>query len=135
MAGQLTIDTLKASSGVLATQNGMTGIAKAWVNFSCPSTTVTVNSSFNVSSVTRNASGDYTLNFTTALTDANYAVGTAVSSGSVGGNQAIGGIYSASIASAPTLKTTTQLRVGSSTTSSTFQSIDVANYSVLILGN
>ena len=33
MAGTLTISTLNDSSGVLATQNGMTGIAKAWVNF------------------------------------------------------------------------------------------------------
>ena len=33
MAGALTISTLKDSSGVLATQNGMTGIPKAWVTF------------------------------------------------------------------------------------------------------
>lgn len=73
MAGQLTIDTLKASSGVLATQNGMTGIGKAWVNWAGASGTI--NSSFNVSSVTRNGTGDYTVNFTTAMPDANYAVG------------------------------------------------------------
>lgn len=72
MAGQLTIDTLKASSGVLATQNGMTGIAKAWVNFAGASGTIA--SSFNVSSVTRNSQGNYTVNFTTAMPDANYAV-------------------------------------------------------------
>ena len=71
MAGQLTIDTLKASSGVLATQNGMTGIPKAWVSFAGLSGTI--NSSFNVSSVTRNGTGDYTLNFTTALANANYS--------------------------------------------------------------
>ena len=76
MAGQLTIDTLKASSGVLATQNGMTGICKAWVNYNASAQTVT--SSFNVSSITYNATGDYTLNFATSMTDANYlAVGSA----------------------------------------------------------
>lgn len=71
MAGQLTIDTLKASSGVLATQNGMTGIAKAWVNFS-DTGSITINNQFNVSSVTLNASGDYTINFTTAMPNANF---------------------------------------------------------------
>jgi hypothetical protein len=72
MAGQLTIDTLRAGSGVLATQNGMTGIAKAWVQFSGV-TTVTINGSFNVSSVTRNSTGDYTVNFTTSMPTANFA--------------------------------------------------------------
>jgi hypothetical protein len=71
MAGQLTIDTLKASSGVLATQNGMTGIAKAWCQFG--GTTPTLNGSFNISSITKNGTGDYTFNFTTAMPNANYA--------------------------------------------------------------
>ena len=76
MAGQLTIDTLKASSGVLATQNGITGIAKAWVNFTGSSGTI--NGSFNVSSVTRNSTGDYTVAYTTAMTSANYCPATAL---------------------------------------------------------
>jgi hypothetical protein len=71
MAGQLTVDTLRASTGVLATQNGMTGIAKAWCNFTGSS--ATINGSFNVSSVTRNSTGNYTVNFTTAMSNANYA--------------------------------------------------------------
>ena len=84
MAGQLTIDTLKASSGVLATQNGMTGIAKAWVQFG--GTTPTINGSFNVGSITKNATGDYTINFTTAMPDINYAVagGAAINVGNNG---------------------------------------------------
>ena len=72
MAGQLTIDTLKASTGVLATQNGMTGIAKAWVNWT--GSTAVIRASYNVSSVTRNATGDYTINFSTAMVDTNYCV-------------------------------------------------------------
>ena len=64
------IDTLNTSSGVLATQNGMTGIAKAWVNFA--GATGTRNSSFNVGSVTRNSTGTYTVNFTTAMTSSSY---------------------------------------------------------------
>ena len=66
MAGQLTIDTLKASSGVLATQNGMTGISKAWCIYN--GSTQTVINSFNISSVTRVGAGNYTFNYTTALT-------------------------------------------------------------------
>jgi hypothetical protein len=71
-ATTLTTTTLNAPSGVLATQNGMTGIAKAWVQFA--GETGTVNSSFNVSSVTRNASGQYTINYTIALSSVNYSV-------------------------------------------------------------
>jgi hypothetical protein len=72
MAGQLTIDTLRASSGVLATQNGMTGIAKAWVQFA--GATGTIAGSFNVSSVTVNSTGYWTIAFTTAMANANYSV-------------------------------------------------------------
>ena len=72
MAGGLTISTLNDSSGVLATQNGMSGICKAWVNFA--GTTGSIRASFNVGSITRNSTGDYTVNFTTALPDANYGV-------------------------------------------------------------
>jgi hypothetical protein len=72
MAGALTISTLNDSSGVLATQNGMTGIAKAWVNYN--GATQTIRGSFNVSSVTYTSTGVYTINFTTAMPDANYAV-------------------------------------------------------------
>jgi hypothetical protein len=73
MAGALTISTLNNDTGVLATQNGMTGIAKAWVNFNGQGT-VAIRSSFNVSSITDNGTGDYTVNFTTAMPNANYAV-------------------------------------------------------------
>ena len=72
MAGQLTIDTLRASSGVLATQNGMTGICKAWVQFN-GTAGGTISGSFNVGSVTKNGTGDYTVNYTTSMPNANYA--------------------------------------------------------------
>ena len=73
MAGALTIDTLNASTNVLATQNGMTGIAKAWVNFDgYTGSTTTIRNSFNVSSVTYVSTGTYTVNFTTAMANANY---------------------------------------------------------------
>lgn len=46
----------------------------AWVRFYFNGTTITVMGSNNVSSVVRNAAGDYTVNFTTALADGNYAL-------------------------------------------------------------
>ena len=46
--------------------------AKAWVNFNGV-TTATIRASYNVSSVTRNGTGDYTVNFSSALADANYS--------------------------------------------------------------
>jgi hypothetical protein len=72
MAGTLTISTLKDSSGVLATQNGMTGICKAWCAYN--GDTSTIRGSFNVSSVTQNATANYTFNFTTVMANANYSV-------------------------------------------------------------
>lgn len=73
MAGKVVVSTLNNDTGVLATQNGMTGIAKAWVNFNGTGT-VAIRDSFNVSSITDNGTGDYTVNFTTAMPNANYAL-------------------------------------------------------------
>jgi hypothetical protein len=46
---------------------------RAWVNFNGTGT-VAIRASFNVSSITDNGTGDYTVNFTTAMSDANYSV-------------------------------------------------------------
>jgi hypothetical protein len=72
MAGRVVVSTLNDDTGVLATQNGMTGIPKAWVAFNGTGT-VAINSSFNVSSITDNGTGEYTVNFTTAMPNTNYA--------------------------------------------------------------
>ena len=48
--------------------------ARAWVTFDGTATPPTISASGNVSSVTRSATGDYTINFSTALPDANYAI-------------------------------------------------------------
>jgi len=47
-------------------------VAKAWVNFNGTGT-VAINNDFNVSSITDNSTGNFTVNFTTAMVDANYA--------------------------------------------------------------
>ena len=44
---------------------------KAWVNFN--GNAGVIYNSFNVGSVTKNATGNYTLNFTTAMPNTNYA--------------------------------------------------------------
>jgi len=46
---------------------------RAWVNFNGTGTPA-IRASGNVSSITDNGTGDYTINFTTAMPDANYAV-------------------------------------------------------------
>jgi hypothetical protein len=48
--------------------------AKAWAEFgSCTSSPCTLNASYNVSSITRQGVGQYTVNFSTAFASANYA--------------------------------------------------------------
>ena len=62
-------------SGIVKLQsNGVATNALAWVNFGYISSAITIRSSYNVSSVTRNGTGDYTINFANATSDANYAV-------------------------------------------------------------
>jgi hypothetical protein len=46
--------------------------ARAWVNFN-GTNTVAIRASGNVSSITDNGAGDYTVNFTTAMPDINYS--------------------------------------------------------------
>ena len=49
------------------------GRAKAWINFD-GSGTVSIRDSFNVSTLTDNGTGDYTFNFTSAMSNNDYAV-------------------------------------------------------------
>ena len=46
--------------------------AQAWVNFNGQGT-VAIRRAFNVASITDNGTGNYTVNFTTAMVDVNYA--------------------------------------------------------------
>jgi hypothetical protein len=71
MAGTLIVDGLNTSSGILSTQNAITGIPKAWV-YVGGSSSPSVPSSFNVSSVTYISTGTYDVNFTNAFSNANY---------------------------------------------------------------
>lgn len=76
--GNLLADVVQSSTAGTPPQfndgNGtQTGtLCRAWVNFN--GSTAAIRASFNVSSVTRNSTGTYTLNFTNALADANYGI-------------------------------------------------------------
>jgi hypothetical protein len=79
------------SSGNLQFNSGYGSVAtaygcRAWVNFNGTGT-VAIRASGNVSSITDNAQSEYTVNFTTAMPDANYCVATG--SATDGGNQAV----------------------------------------------
>jgi hypothetical protein len=84
ISGASTLSTTVASpvfttptidSAQIATVSGSAPLyaARAWVNFNGTGT-VAIRASGNVSSITDNGTGDYTVNFTTAMPDANYSV-------------------------------------------------------------
>jgi len=77
-ASGVTITGTGSVSGNLSFNSGYGSSAvaygcRAWVNFNGTGT-VAIRASGNVSSITDNGTGDYTVNFTTAMPDANYAV-------------------------------------------------------------
>jgi hypothetical protein len=107
--GTLLTDTIKSSISGPVTFRNTSGtevgtLCRAWVNFNGTGT-VAIRASFNVSSITDNGTGDYTVNFTTALSDTNYGV---VSSG---GNATNNG--NRSILTASYLAATTSVRITS----------------------
>lgn len=69
------------SAGLFQFNSGYGSVAtaygcRAWVNFNGTGT-VAIRASGNVTSITDNGVGDYTVNFTTAMPDANYAMSVA----------------------------------------------------------
>lgn len=101
-----TLTTPNINSAQFATVTGTAPIypCRAWVNFNGTGT-VAIRASGNVSSITDNGTGDYTVNITTAMPDANYC---AVASGNAGqgGSITVGQPNSAGLAySAPTTTT------------------------------
>jgi hypothetical protein len=120
MAGTIVADQLEAAStSTLVIKNGVANtpptiqdsagtqigtFCRAWVNFNGTTNTggfCTIRASFNVTSVADNGTGNYTVNFTTAMPDVNYATmisAQEVSAGSRDGFLQIrgGGTYSTS---------------------------------------
>jgi len=84
-----------------AVQPVIDGLAKAWVNFNGTGT-VAIRASYNVSSITDNGSGDYTVNFTTAMPDANYSAVCMVSTNNVEAGGRSGNVMMILNSTAPT---------------------------------
>ena len=61
------------SNATVPVDTVVNGTAKAWVNFNGTGT-VAIRRAFNVSSITDIAVGQYVVNFTTAMVNANYAI-------------------------------------------------------------
>jgi len=97
VAGTTTL-TLPASSGTVL-DDASVGVCRAWVNFNGTGT-VAIRAAFNVSSITDNSVGNYTVNFTNSMVDSSYAINY-----TAGGTGYIGGIYSS------TPPTTSSVRV------------------------
>jgi hypothetical protein len=84
ITGNLTGNADTATKFSTTTGSAPAYACRAWVNFdgtrdssgavSSANTNRFIRSSGNVTSVLRNAAGDYTVTFTTAMTDANYVV-------------------------------------------------------------
>ena len=76
MASNITVDTLTKGSTTLNTDEivdtNSSQICKAWVNFNGTGT-VAIRDSFNVSSITDNGTGVYTINYSTTMSNSNYA--------------------------------------------------------------
>jgi hypothetical protein len=98
------VDTIKTTSNVEVFT------AKAWVNFDGTQAAASmIRASGNVTSITDNGTGNYTVNFATAMADANYTVvlqSTGFSLANIGGNIVIAGTYTGA-----NLKSTTQLQL------------------------
>lgn len=107
------------AEGLLQFNSGYGSVAtaygcRAWVNFNGTGT-VAIRASGNVSSITDNNIGDYTVNFTTAMPDANYAAQVTAGDGSVA---------TATIAQGPFLTAPTVSNWRFVTTSSSFAGKD-----------
>ena len=126
---KITASDTAASAGKLTTATGSAPSysARAWVNFNAIGDIV-INGQGNVASITDNAVGDYTINFTTPMSNANYAVALAYS-----GNADSGIFYIRTFGDTglPVLKTASALRVNSRTIYNS-TTVDVADASVVI---
>jgi hypothetical protein len=118
MAGTIIVDTINssvASTPPVFQANGteVGTLCRAWVNFNGTGT-VAIRASFNVSSITDNGTGDYTVNFTNAMPDANYSAN--VTSGQYNGRFASIRNTSSYDVAASVLSSSIRVMIASSTT-------------------
>lgn len=102
----LNVSNITDGTTTVGTSFVVNGSAKVWINFNGTGTPA-INDSLNASSITDIAAGRFVFTFSNALANTNYAP-TAISTAS---NNASANIGSSGITSAPTLKSTTQIRM------------------------
>jgi hypothetical protein len=110
----------------------MTGqyAAKAWVNFNGTGT-VAIRESGNVSSITDNTTGDYTVNFTTAMPDTNYSMAGAAKYNGSTDPTAIRYVGISSGATLASVMQTTSLRVIAGYANGFIQDPDVCTVNII----
>ena len=114
LSGVTTVSSSAANTPVVLQDSGTnSNTCRAWVNFKGTST-VAIRASFNVSSITDNGVGDYTVNFTTAMPDDDYSV---LATGS--GESGTGRTTSLYIDEDTVVYSTSQVRIQSSWASAT----------------
>lgn len=102
----------------------VTSPVRAWVNFIAGGTTI--NAKSNVTSITRNGAGDYTINFTTNTVDANYVVHVTV--------QQSGSVITGAVKNGTT-PTTSSVNIVTQQTNAVIADPGTNNIYVTILGN
>ena len=112
------ITAKKLRDALNASGNAPVSACRAWVCFNGKASPPVILSSLNISSVVKNATGDYTLNFTTPLENSNYAVSCGGATG-ISGNKFYPCVKAVGVGGVPVLKTPTQLGIAcvSTTTS------------------
>ena len=92
MASELRVNTLKDASGnnSIATSYVARGPLKGWVNFNGTGT-IAARDSLNLSSLTDNGTGEYTITYSSAFSAVDYAF-TGTSGQTSGGSRTTGGI-------------------------------------------
>jgi hypothetical protein len=142
MAGTIVADNIQAAStSTLVLKNGVANtpptiqdsggveigtFCRAWVNFDGTTNVggfCTIRASFNVTSVADNGTGDYTVNFTNAMPDANYAF-----FGTAGRGNSNGDLFVNENANVP--PTTTAVRFGTSVGSNVLVDGSYVNISI-----
>lgn len=126
----ITPSTLR--DGLNAIGNAPVYAARAWVNFNgtgTNGTNMTINASGNVTSVYKNATGDYTITFSTAMPDTAYSI--TGSAGGAGGSSSSTGIVVSRPSSGTPIKTTSQIQV--SVANPTVGLVDRPDVSVVIM--
>ena len=147
-AGSMVFQTINAgtlaeraridSSGQMSTTNAAGAVfkaydARAWVNFNGTGT-VAIRASGNLTSITDNGVGDYSVNYTTAMSNANYSTNvTAVSTASGNTNVIAAGLYAPSTAGVgASSATTSSVRVSTRTSSGNQIDTDCVNVAVFL---